>query len=207
MVLYGSGGHAKVVLESLVSCGESVEGIFDDRLSGVSFKEIEVLGVYDPEKLLDHPLIVTIGNNEIRRKISLQVTHPFGTVIDRRALLSPQSQIGEGSVVMASCIIQPDTQIGKHVIINTGAVVEHDCRVADYVHIGPRAVLCGLVEVGEGTLVGANAVVAPLVKIGKWCQISAGSSVLEDVPDYSVVMGVPGKIVKVIEPNSVTNVS
>ena len=101
MVLYGSGGHAKVVLESLSSCGKSAEGIFDDRLSALIFKGIKVLGAYDPAKLSDHLLVVTIGNNEVRKKISEQIAHSFATVVDQRALLSPQSQIGEGSMVLA----------------------------------------------------------------------------------------------------------
>lgn len=205
MVLYGSGGHAKVVLESLASCGKSVLGIFDDNPKLVNFKGVAVLGSYSPTKHADQTVIVSIGNNEIRKKIAEQITHSFGIVIDQSASVSSQCKIGEGSMVLTASILQPDSIIGRHVIVNTGAVVEHDCKIGDYVHIGPRAVLCGLVEVGEGTLVGANAVVAPLVKIGKWCQISAGSSVLEDVPDYSLVIGVPGKVVKVLESNTFTN--
>lgn len=205
MVLFGSGGHAKVVMESLVSCGKPVAGIFDDKPAFSDFRGVQILGPYDSQKLPDHPLIITIGNNETRKKISQQTAHAFGVVVDQRALFSSSSQVGEGSMVLVASIVQPDCTLGKHVIINTGAVIEHDCKIADYVHVGPRAVLCGHVEVGEGTLVAANAVVAPLVKIGKWCQISAGSSVLEDVPDYSVVMGVPGRIVKTLQPNAFLN--
>lgn len=205
MVLYGSGGHAKVVMESLAFCGKLVTGIFDDKPQLANFKGVEVLGTYSSEKLPNQPLVITIGNNEMRKKLAAKISHAFGTVIDQSALVSSQSKIGEGSMVLTAVVVQPDSIIGKHAIINTGAVVEHDCKIGDYVHIGPRAVVCGLVEVGEGTLVGANAVVAPLVKIGKWCQISAGSSVLEDVPDYSIVMGVPGKVVKIIERHTFTN--
>jgi acetyltransferase-like isoleucine patch superfamily enzyme len=59
--------------------------------------------------------------------------------------------------------------------------------IEDFVHVAPGAVVCGNVQIGEGTLIGANAVIAPNLKIGKWCQISAGSSIFEDIPDNTVI--------------------
>jgi sugar O-acyltransferase (sialic acid O-acetyltransferase NeuD family) len=196
MLLYGSGGHAKVVLECLESEGKKAIGFFDDQAIGALFKEIPVLGTYQAGVYPTAKVIVTIGNNAIRKKVANMVTHPFGTTSHSQSLVSPTCQRGDGTVILQGAIVQADAWLGEHVIVNTRAVVEHDCVVEDFVHIGPGAVLCGLVQIGEGTWVGANAVVAPTVKVGKWCQISAGSSVLEDVPDYSLVMGVPGKVVK-----------
>jgi acetyltransferase-like isoleucine patch superfamily enzyme len=52
------------------------------------------------------------------------------------------------------------------------------------------------VIVGEGTHIGAGATVIPNIKIGKWCTIGAGSVILKDVPDYAVIYGNPGKVIK-----------
>jgi acetyltransferase EpsM len=54
------------------------------------------------------------------------------------------------------------------------------------------------VIVGEGTHIGAGATVIPNIKIGKWCIIGAGAVITKDVPDYSLVFGVPGRIIKKI---------
>lgn len=81
-------------------------------------------------------------------------------------------------------------------IVNTGASVDHDCKIDDFVHISPRATLCGNVIVGEGTQVGAASVIIPGIKIGKWCTIGAGTVIIRDVPDYAVVVGNPGKVIK-----------
>ena len=43
--------------------------------------------------------------------------------------------------------------------------------------------------------------IMPNVKIGKMCIIGAGAVVTKDVPDYSVVVGVPAKIIKKIDDN------
>jgi sugar O-acyltransferase (sialic acid O-acetyltransferase NeuD family) len=186
-LLYGSGGHAKVVLECLRSENKSTIGFFDDDSSIFFFKNIKVLGKYDPKRHQDVKVIVTIGNNKTRKAIVEKIKHSFGTSIHRSTLISPDATIGKGSMILHRAIIQSDAKIGNHTIINTMAVVEHDCVIEDFVHVAPGAVVCGNVQIGEGTLVGANAVIAPNLKIGKWCQISAGSAVFEDVPDNTVV--------------------
>ena len=54
----------------------------------------------------------------------------------------------------------------------------------------------GNVEIGEGTHIGSGAIVIPNVVIGKWAVIGAGAVIIKDVPDYAVVVGNPGKIIK-----------
>ena len=54
-----------------------------------------------------------------------------------------------------------------------------------------------MVEVGTGSHIGAGAVVIPEIKIGKWCIIGAGTVVIKDVPDYAVVVGNPGKVIRI----------
>jgi acetyltransferase EpsM len=45
-------------------------------------------------------------------------------------------------------------------------------------------------------LIGIGAILIPGITIGKWVTIGAGTVVLSDVPDYAVVVGNPGKIIK-----------
>lgn len=52
----------------------------------------------------------------------------------------------------------------------------------------------GEVTIGQYTFIGAGALIFPGVKIGKGCILAAGTIVTKDVPDYSVVQGMPGKI-------------
>ena len=51
-----------------------------------------------------------------------------------------------------------------------------------------------LLEKGVGW--GAGAVVIQGVKIGKWAVIGAGAVIIEDVPDYAVVVGNPGNVIR-----------
>lgn len=200
MYLFGASGHAKVIVDILLSKGVQVQGFYDEDETKKSLWGIPVIG---KTKDFNHPTeecIVAIGKNETRKKVVEQLANAeFGTAIHQTSNLGSHVEIGQGTVVMAGTIINADTKIGEHVIINTSASVDHDCIIQDFAHIAPNSSLCGGVVIGEGTLVGAGATVIPLVKIGDWCTIGAGTVVVEDVPDHSVVVGNPGRVVKTVK--------
>jgi acetyltransferase EpsM len=190
MYLYGASGHAKVIIEILERSGSTVKGLFDDNahiksLLGYPVKPYE-------SEILDC-LIVSIGNNTVRKKITNRFDMPYGLALHPLTSLSQRVIIGEGTVVMSGVSINAEAEIGKHCIINTNASVDHDCILGDFVHISPNATLCGDVQVGEGTHIGAGTVVIPGVRIGKWCTIGAGAVIIRNVPDHCKVVGNPGK--------------
>lgn len=196
LYLYGASGHCKVVVDILQSNKEVVTAIIDDNPKTDVLLDAPVIqsGEFVFEK--GQKLIVSIGDNAIRKKIVQRVGGDFHIAIHPKSIISAFSSIGEGTIVAAGAIVNTDVVIGKHCIINTAAVVEHDCVVEDYVHVSPNASLAGEVQVGEGTHVGIGAVVIQGIKIGKWATIGAGTVIIKDVPDYAVVVGNPGRIIK-----------
>ena len=54
------------------------------------------------------------------------------------------------------------------------------------------------VIIGDDVWIGANAVILPGVTIGKHCVVAGGAVVTKDVPDHSLVAGVPAKLIKQI---------
>ena len=202
MVFYGASGHGKVIVEAWVASGGKVTAIVDDNLMLRNLGNFPVSGQYSADKYADHSLMISIGDNSVRRSIVKKLQAKYGKVFHPSCIISQSSSIDEGTVSMAGVIVNAECRIGRHVILNTGSVVDHDCRVGDYAHISPNATLCGGVEIGEGTHVGAGATIIPNIRIGKWVTIGAGSVVIEDVPDYSLVVGVPGKIRKFCKPDS-----
>ncbi|MRT93421.1 acetyltransferase [Ancylomarina sp. 16SWW S1-10-2] len=198
-LLYGGSGHAKVVVECIKANHGNVMGFFDDNPELTGFKDVPFLGAYRSENHT-HPLIVAIGDNRIRKRIVEQVRALFGSIQHPSASISPTAQIGEGTVIIRNAILQVDCKIGRHVILNTGSSVGHECTLSDFVHISPQATLCGNVKVGEGTQIGAGATVIPGIKIGSWGIIGAGAVIIRDVPDYAIVVGNPGRIIRYYEP-------
>jgi sugar O-acyltransferase (sialic acid O-acetyltransferase NeuD family) len=196
MLLYGGSGHAKVIRDCVRASGGEVFFIFDDNSTVSKLDDTPVIGIYKPEFDSDEEIIISIGDNLTRKTLSEKVKHKFGKAIHPSAILSSYSKLEEGTVVLQGSIINAGAQIGKHCIINTSSVIEHDCILNNFIHISPNVTICGGVEIGEGTHIGAGAVVIPNVKIGKWCVIGAGSAVTCNIPDYSMVAGVPGRVVK-----------
>ncbi|MCS7073168.1 MAG: acetyltransferase, partial [Bacteroidia bacterium] len=202
MILYGGGGHALVVYDAIVAnqfaSSFVVSGYFDDNEQHTTNLPLPYLGKYSPNVLPTEPIVIAIGNNQIREKIGQSIKHPTETIIHPTAVLPSLSAyyIGTGSMLLARVIVNPNSQIGKHVILNTGCIIEHDCLIEDFVHIAPGAILCGNVYVGKGTLIGAGAVVEKGLQIGQNSIIAAGSVITKNIPANVVVMGVPGKVVR-----------
>jgi sugar O-acyltransferase (sialic acid O-acetyltransferase NeuD family) len=194
MVFYGASGHGKVIIEAWIACGGTVTGILDDNPSIKKLGDHVVSGKYSSEKFPERPWIISIGDNKVRQKIAEKLDRTYGKVFHPSAIISASSALDDGTVAMAGVIVNAGCRIGKHVILNTGSVIDHDCSIGDFVHISPNATLCGAVVVGEGTHVGAGATVIPNIKIGKWATIGAGSVVTKNVPDFALVVGVPGKV-------------
>ena len=192
MYLYGASGHAKVIIDILRANQIEINGLVDDN---PNIQELLGIPVLHQSNGLSS-FIISIGNNQIRKKIAEQLKTSFGKAIHPSAIISPNSMIAEGTVVMQGAIVQSCATIGKHCIINTGASVDHECVIEDYVHISPHATLCGNVHVGEGSWVAAGSVVLPGVKIGKWSVIGAGSVVAKDIPDGVLAVGNRCKVLK-----------
>ena len=196
VLLYGASGHAKVICSIYESNNISVDSIFDDNPSIKKLNSYDVIGAYLTNYRKDLKLLISIGDNKIRKTISKKILHKFSVAKHISALIDSSVKIGEGSAIFHNSTIQRDTLIGQHCIINTNASIDHECFIEDFVHISPSATLCGNVKVGEGTHIGANATIIPNIMIGKWCVIGAGSVITKNIPDYSLVVGVPGKVIK-----------
>ncbi len=193
LIIYGTGGQAKVILDAALKSRIEIFGFVDNLTDSSLFKDYPVF----KNAQNGHRHIIAIGNNKIRKKIVEQcnsLTQFSQVIIHPTATVNSIKSIGDGTVVLSNAIINPDAVIGSHCIINTAAVIEHDCMIKDYVHISPGAVLSGNVTIGTGTHIGSGAVVIPGIKIGAWCTIGAGTVVIKDIPDGSTVVGNPGRL-------------
>lgn len=201
--IYGAGGHSRVIIDLAECLGYTVTKVFDDfldRSKGDDHKEGQPDLCNNKAEFFsdDDPLIIAIGNNHTRAELAHRIKSNFGILVHPSAVVSTYASLGAGTVVNCGGIVQAGATVGEHVIINTGALVDHDNKIGDFVHVSPNVSLTGHVEIGEGTHIGAGAVVIPKVKVGRWCTIGAGAVIIRDVPDFSVVVGNPGRIIKTV---------
>lgn len=115
--------------------------------------------------------------------------------------------------IVPSLVIGNNVHLSKHCCIGCSnkIVLENDVRLAPYCHITDRNHVYtdvnipiwrqtsespGPVIIGQQTWLGFGVQVMPGVSIGKHCVIAAGSIVTKDIPDYSVAIGSPAKVIK-----------
>lgn len=188
--LYGAGGHGKVVLDILIENDVQVGGFFDDDdkriIASFTAKHFPDGFNRDNDKL-----IITIGNNQVRKSKAENVDAVFAKAVHPSAVVSKKAIINDGTAVMPLAVINADSIIGTHCIINSGAIIEHDCVIEDFVHIAPNVTLCGGIRVGQGSLIGAGAVILPGITVGRWAVVGAGAVVTKNVADGITVAGNP----------------
>ncbi|MDM1073316.1 acetyltransferase [Empedobacter brevis] len=194
MYLYGASGHGKVIAEIAEENNIKIEAFIDEDLSKEELLDYPILHQV-PDKQIE--AVISIGSNQVRRKIVENNSRfNYKVLIHPKSAVSKRVTIGVGTVVMAGVSINAEVVIGKHCIVNTNASIDHECLIGDYAHISPSAALAGNVEVGEGTHIGIGSSIIQGIKIGKWCTIGAGAVIIKDIPDYAVVIGNPGKVLK-----------
>ncbi|WP_153147556.1 serine O-acetyltransferase [Dechloromonas sp. H13] len=86
------------------------------------------------------------------------------------------------------------------VVVHANAIIGRGCVIGQGVTIGasegfvsPETNMCP--TIGDNCYIGAGAKILGDIKIGDSCQIGAGAIVLKNIPDHSVVVGVPARVV------------
>ncbi|MCL6458983.1 MAG: 2,3,4,5-tetrahydropyridine-2,6-dicarboxylate N-acetyltransferase [Gorillibacterium sp.] len=127
--------------------------------------------------------------------------------IEPGALIRDKVTIGNNAVIMMGAILNIGVSVGDGTMIDMGAILGGRVQVGKMCHIGAGAVLAGVIEppsaqpvvVEDDALIGANAVVLEGVRIGEGAVVAAGAVVTEDVPPFTVVAGIPAKIIKQVD--------
>jgi UDP-perosamine 4-acetyltransferase len=201
LLLWGAGGHAKVVLDCAEATLMFQDIAFIDDAPKKEFCGHSVLGNRAALAVATRQgyteILVSIGDNNIRAScFALLEEHGLtaATIVHPSATVSPSASVGPGSVVMPGAIINAGARIGSNCIVNTAAIIEHDCVIGDHVHISPGVALGGGVRIGALAHVGLGAIALPGATIGERAIVGAGSVVLKTVAPATTVVGVPARI-------------
>jgi acetyltransferase EpsM len=203
ILVWGAGGHAKVVADLLRSNGFHVAGFIDDHnpaRSGEMFCGAKVSARTDSfVRAGVRDIIIAIGDNRVReQKAKLAQTQGFklASVVHPYSAMASDVKLGVGTVVMAGAVINSGSMIGENSIINTSASIDHDCVLADNVHISPGARIAGGVQIGRGTWIGIAATIIEKIRLGENIIVGAGAVVIRNVASGAVVVGVPARKIK-----------
>jgi len=142
--------------------------------------------------------------------------------IDKNVIIGSESKVWhfshlqEGSKIGNNCVIGQNVNIGNNVIIGNFVKIQNNVSVyegvelEDYVFCGPSIVFTNVTHprcefpqrgtkfysktlVKKSASIGANSTIVCGNVIGKYAFIGAGAVVVQDVPDFALIVGNPGK--------------
>ncbi|MGD1075619.1 MAG: acetyltransferase [Thermodesulfovibrionales bacterium] len=203
VVIIGSGGHAKVIIDILKGAAEYKPVGFTDPASGQ--KEIMGVPLLGDDSVLPSLYkkglkyaFVAVGENRLRADLArlvIELGFELINAVSSHSYVSEWAALGRGIAIMPGAIVNPYANIGDHAIINTGATIDHDCVIESCCHVAPGCHVAGNVRIGTGTLLGIGSTVIPKTTIGAWSIIGAGTVVTGDLPEYAVARGVPARVI------------
>jgi acetyltransferase-like isoleucine patch superfamily enzyme len=123
------------------------------------------------------------------------------------AMIRENTTIGDNCLVGTNSVLDGSCKIGNNVSIQTAAYITTGTTIEDDVFIGPRVcttndkymyygaklVAC---TIKKGARIGANSTILPGILVGEGAIIGSGTVVVKDVPPNAIVVGNPGKILK-----------
>ncbi|NIM74338.1 MAG: N-acetyltransferase [Gammaproteobacteria bacterium] len=124
------------------------------------------------------------------------------------AHVCPRAVIGRGCVLGQNTLVAQGVRIGDNVKIQNNVAVYEGVELEDDVFLGPSCVLTNVSNprsqvsrkamfektlIRRGATIGANATVICGVTIGRYAMVAAGAVVTDDIPDYALIIGVPGR--------------
>lgn len=135
-------------------------------------------------KLLNELLDGNIGENST-------ITTPFAGAAFNNMKIGDNVFINSNCLAMArgGIIIEDNVMIAGNVQLLSNNHDEYERQV----------LLCEKIIIKKGAWIGAGASILPGVTVGKYAIVGAGAIVTKDVPDYSVVVGTPTKVVKKLD--------
>lgn len=184
---------------------ENVE-FFGCEKFGVIFGEYDdIVKILEKNKdrIQNYRIEITARNSAI----PLADLSKYNARIEPGAVIRDMVEIEDGAIVMMGAVINIGAHIGSKTMIDMNAVIGGRAIIGKNCHIGAGAVISGVIEppsalpvtIEDDVLVGANAVILEGIHVGKGSVVAAGAVVIEDVPEYHVVAGVPARIVKKVD--------
>lgn len=208
MIIVGSNGFARELIQDVYE--DNIVAFFDDITEDLPKYMFDRFKIFTnlkdvKEFLTSNKNFYTLGlgvpkNRYVVYKKMQQIGGILTSTVSKNANIGTFDVIiADGVNIMSGAVITSSIRIGKGSLINNNSTISHDAKIGEFVEICPNSNVSGNVTIGDFTFMGANATILPSITIGENVTIGAGCVVTKDIPDNSVVVGVPSKIIKTKE--------
>lgn len=209
IIVIGTGGHAKVVIDIL----ESMKNI---QIIGVTSKDLQADDHFFGYKVLgDDSVLINLYKAEIFDELAMGIGgfrdnllrktifdklkmmgFNFLNVIHPTAYISKKTSLGEGCVIFPGVLLNTDVKIGNNSIIATGASIDHETIIGNNVLVSAGATIGANVIIKDNALIALGANVISGLLIGNNSLVGAGAVVIKDVENFATYVGNPAKKIK-----------
>jgi sugar O-acyltransferase (sialic acid O-acetyltransferase NeuD family) len=200
IAIIGAGGFGREVFALVDKDIFEVAGFIDNGIDSDTGLPAPVLGddsiIFQLKSRQISSVCISIGNMQLRRKLfdmALNAGLLLPRIIYKNATILTSVPTGEGIIVYPGVVVMNDCTIGTGVLLNSGVTLGHDVSIGNFSNINPGAHLAGHVKIGESSMIGIGASIRENIRIGNRVIVGAGSVVINDVPDDTIVYGVPAK--------------
>ena len=198
MIILGAGGHAKEILDILISKKYDKEIILIDELIKHDNTFLNTYRVTNSIKNLNtnqNNFIVGVGKINLRKRLS---TIALNNGLNWIGVRSENIIIGNINVnidytvdIMQNVTISGSVTICKGTLINRNVSIHHDVTIGENCVISPGVQILGNCNIGNNVFIGAGCTILPKIKIDDNAIIGAGSLVNKNIPESTKTFGVP----------------
>jgi sugar O-acyltransferase (sialic acid O-acetyltransferase NeuD family) len=207
ILIIGAGGFALEVIDIIealnsVNFKYNIIGIIDDYKKDFPLTKYHIIGTTNVfGDYIGVSAVVAIANPKIREKMFDKLAEQgikTPNLIHPKSEISNHARIQENSGVIVNCYAQISAaaNIGKAVIVDSHSYIGHETTIEAFVTIYPGVSISGNCRINEYAEIGLGSNIIQGLTIGKNSFIGAGSTVINNIEENKLAVGVPCKPVK-----------
>ena len=202
LVIVGDSAFAEIAYEYFTHDSEhEVVGFAVEReymtketlfgLPVVAFETMEER--FPPQEHRFHAALVYTQTNRLRTRLYQEAKakgYTPASYVSPHAFVWRNVKLGEHLFIFENNVVQPFVTIGDNVVLWSGNHIGHHSRIGSHCFVSSHVVVSGFCTVGESCFMGVNSTVSNNVNIGNECIVGASATILTDVPDQTVAVGI-----------------